>query len=69
MAKINFEKKELAAFRIVNRCSFISEKWEQEWMLNAIRSAFRWAEQHSACIDPDSPFSIVRARREDLSAN
>ena len=69
MANIDYAKKEIAALRIVNRCCFLSEKWEQEWMMNAIRAAFRWSERHSVNIDPDSPYAIIRARKEDMETN
>lgn len=69
MAKIDFTKKEIAVLRIVNRCSFIDSTWEQEWMMNALRAAFRWAERHSESIDPDAPFAIVRAHRNDIYTN
>lgn len=69
MARIDYAKKEIAALRIVNRCSFISETWEQEWMLNALRAALRWAERHSVSIDPDAPYAMVRAKRSDISTD
>lgn len=69
MARIDYAKKELAALRITNRCAFVSEPWEKEWMMNALRAAFRWAERHSDSIDPDAPFAIVRARRTDIYTN
>lgn len=66
MANINFAKKELVAYRIANRCSFLTEDWEQEWMRNAIRSAFRWAEKHSKTVDEDAPYCIVKAKKNYL---
>lgn len=67
--RIDYAKKELAALRITNRSTFVSEPWEKEWMMNALRAAFRWAELHSDSIDPDAPFAIVRARRTDIYTN
>ena len=69
MTRIDYAKKELAALRITNRSTFVSEPWEKEWMMNALRAAFRWAERHSDSIDPDAPYAIVRARRSDIDTN
>lgn len=69
MTRIDYAKKELAALRITNRSTFVSDPWEKEWMMNALRAAFRWAELHSDIIHPDAPFAIVRARRSDIDTN
>lgn len=66
MAKINLIKKELAAIRIVNRCTFLEEEWEAEWMMSALMSAFKWAEGTSDVIDPNAPYAIVKAKENQL---
>lgn len=68
MAKICVTKQEMTAFRIANRCSFLTEEWEREWMWNAILSAFRWAEKTSVEVDPEAPYGIVNVtkRRKPL---
>lgn len=66
MARMDYAKKEIAALRIVNRCSFVSEQWEKEWMLDALRAALRWAERRSVSIDPDAPLAMVRAKKSDI---
>lgn len=60
--EIDFVKKELTAYRIMNRCSFIETQRERKWMMNAIRQAFQWAEKHSDSIDPEAPYCIVREK-------
>lgn len=69
MARIDYAKKEIVALRIVNRCAFVNEEWEKEWMIHAIRAALRWAERHSESIDPDAPLAMVRAKKSDISLN
>lgn len=62
MAKIDFTTKELRAYHIAHRCSFIDSQRERNWMMNAIRAAFQWAERHSTDIDPEAPYAIMDAR-------
>lgn len=69
MARIELVKKELIALRIVNRCSFLEKKWEKEWMANAIKASFRWAERHSKEIDSHAPFAIVKERGGNLQTD
>ena len=69
MAKIDYDTKELRAYHIANRCSFIETQRERNWMMNAVRAAFQWAERHSTWIDPDAPYAIVRVKRESKNKN
>lgn len=67
--EIDFVKKELVAFRIMNRCPFLETQRERKWMMNAIRQAFQWAERHSDSIDPEAPYCIVKKKRGDTDSD
>lgn len=66
--RIDFVTKELTAYRIANRCSFIKTQRERKWMMNAIRQALQWAERNSESIDPEAPYCIVKAKPEHFDS-